>query len=317
MFAEALSEDTLTVHGGIGLDKMSAPKPADDTEKTMMLPGPPSFGVNMFAESEPVEEAEAEPPTRRLELDIDKIKPAGEIVFDEHELQSMGEENQQDLEPVEEKHGIEFPGFDRPFMDTDDGPETITMKPEPLRAAPPEPAPPPPAPTPTPTPSPQAVFGAEHEDPFADVFGESTTTPAWSTGASSEEAPFGMPEPPAPPPAPVAAATEPEIVIPKAPEPEPVYESMDNTSPGLIEPPAMTPEPEPEPAPVAMITPQTQPSNIDDTWPPEPRSAAQAAEVQELFEAVETSAASLVPEEPVEIHADTAAAAPAPAEAAK
>jgi hypothetical protein len=73
--------------------------PPDDNEKTMMLPGGP-FGDSLFAENPPAEQA-SPPELPKSSLDIDSVKPVGEVVFGEEafpevELGAQEEEKEEE-----------------------------------------------------------------------------------------------------------------------------------------------------------------------------------------------------------------------------
>lgn len=277
-------------------------QPPDDTEKTMMLPGPPTdLDPDMFAAGPPAFEESMEPSPARSVVDPDLAKPEGEMVFEEQALAELPQE------PVEETPAVEqpvespfesasFPGFQEP---------ELTMEPEPREAFE---APEPPAPSasenafeveePVASPAQEmpAIVTGGGDDPFGDVFGEPAPQAAWTPSvASEEESPFGVPEPPPPPPAP----PEPE------PEPEPVVAEQAAAVEDAFNAPMTMEEPseagDVEEMQEMMSTPSA-PDFGEDTWSRAKAEANQEQPVEELFET--TDPGVVAGTEEIELKAD-------------
>jgi|GEM_PF-976868 len=157
-------------------------RPPDDEEKTMMLPGGP-FG-NIFAESLPQEE-EPSPEASRTLVDIDSVKPVGEVLFSEEEFPQVElgseEDNQEtlNLPSVVGEMDQAFTGREEQEFEYSDSDLAQSHE------------------------NPVPVILPEAEEPFGDVFQEPDQSSQWGV-ASEEDSPFGVPEPPpVPAPAPV------------------------------------------------------------------------------------------------------------------
>jgi CheY-like chemotaxis protein len=249
-----------------------------DNEKTMMLPGPPGFGASMFADAPPFEEEMT--PVPKIPVDVDAVKPEGEMVFEENEMASMPEEL-----PAPELSGMEysevrdespgFPGFEE---------QMIEPPAEEAFAAVPAPS------------AEEAKVAAvsDFEDPFGDVFAEPAAPVAWSATASEEESPFGVPEPPPPPPAP----PEPEV-------PSAVEEAFNE--PEILEEPSLSMDESDREQMEEMMGGSASiatPDVGEDTWSRARAAAEQEHPVEELFETTQTEEGPPAFEETVELQAD-------------
>lgn len=258
-----------------------------DNEKTMMLPGPPGFAANMFAEAPPFEQDVT--PVPKAPVNVDAIKPEGEMVFEESELASLPEElpvpepeaavpGTEYSEPKDESPA--FPGFDEPMIEPPA--EEEAFAPAPAAAVAEEPG--------------VAVVSGS-EDPFGDVFAEPAAAPSWSAPASEEESPFGAPEPPPPPP----PAPEPELAA-ESEAPAAVEEAFN--VPDVQEETSMAmDESDREQMEEMMGAPSAPPDFGEDTWSRAQAAAEQEHPAEELFETTESGVAAA--EEAVELQADT------------
>jgi len=245
--------------------------PPDENEKTMMLPGGP-FGTMFSAETIPYEEEAPREPLRS-ELDIDAVKPVGEVVFGEEALPAVElgaeEEEEEDKnlfgasEEMEAAVGEEdlFSGRREQEFEYTSGPVlevSATPESESEGSIP--------------------FILPSAEEPFGDVFQEPQPEMQWSSQSVSEEdSPFGMPE------------------LPSAP-PEPIQ---------VVEPLSEIPEPETFAEPLIAAEPEQlisrEPVGFDDTWPGLSMKANKAQPVEELFES-EVSVSQ--PEEAEELQPD-------------
>jgi CheY-like chemotaxis protein len=177
----------------------------DDTEKTMMLPG---FSTNVFAEAPGFEGADVDP--HQATVKINTPNPMNEPIFEEAPLQSLPEapEPAEEQRPTFDFNDGSFIPQQEPEFSFEGSEETVIGR-DALYASQPqesvfEPAVfEPPQEDQNTVPRPAAII-PEADEPFGDVFESSDNTPAWAASASSEEdSPFGVPEPPLAPPAPV------------------------------------------------------------------------------------------------------------------
>lgn len=238
--------------GGINLfDTEPEYQPPDDNEKTMMLPGGP-FGSGFSPE--PSEE-ETPQKTSRPDVDIDSVKPVGEVVFGEEgfpavELGAEEEEEEKNLfgasEEKETITGAEIPfsGREEQEFEYTSGPVlevSAALESESEGSIP--------------------LILPDSEEPFDDVFQEPQAEMQWgSPSVSEEDSPFGMPELHTAPPEPIQEVEAPLEI---------------QESATLVEPLAMA-EPE-QPVP-------TEVEGFDDTWPGLSIKANKAQPVEELFE---------------------------------
>lgn len=271
-----------------------------DNEKTMMIPGPPGFGSSLFADAPP-SFADEPTPVPKAPVDVDAVKPEGEMVFEESELASMPEELPPPEPEVEyaapKDESPAFPGFDEPTLEPPAEEEAFA------------PAPPPAPEAPKVESTPAVVAGLD--DPFGDVFAEPAPAPAWSAPASEEENPFGSPEPPPPPPPAPAPEPEPEpeplameMEMPAPEEPSAVEEAFN--APEVAEEPSLSmDESDREEMQEMMGAPASTPEFGEDTWSRAQAAAEQEQPVEELFEAGESEEQPPVFEETVELQADT------------
>jgi CheY-like chemotaxis protein len=181
IFAESLHPEEDTITGP--MSEISGE--AYDTEKTMMLPGPPDFSNNMFAEAPPFPD-----------VYIVSVSTMSEPVFEESEIHSPPQINEvvEEGAPSMEFSDASFSGREEPEFTFDTPDETVASREmfftpqsgEPLFDAPAEDRT---APQPS-------MIVPEGDEPFGDVFGESPENAQWNTSASEEDSPFGLPEPP-------------------------------------------------------------------------------------------------------------------------
>ncbi|HSE40536.1 MAG TPA: response regulator [Acidobacteriota bacterium] len=194
IFAESLHPEEDTITGP--MHEMSGE--SYDTEKTMMLPGPPIFSNNMFAEAPPFEMGEAD--LDQETVNIGSVSPTSEPIFEEAELQSAppASEVAEESAPSMEFSDSSFSGREESEFSFESPDETAASREmffvpqggEPVFDAPAEDRT---APQPS-------MIVPEGDEPFGDVFGESPETAQWNTSASEEDSPFGLPEPPPAPP---------------------------------------------------------------------------------------------------------------------
>jgi CheY-like chemotaxis protein len=309
IFAESLHPEDDTITGP--MNEISGE--SYDTEKTMMLPGPPVFSTNMFAEATPFEASDGDLEHQET-VNLNAASPMKEPIFEEDQLQTLPPSSEQAEEsaPSMEFNESSFGGQQEAEFSFDTSEETVINRDgffvpqdgEPLFEAPAEDRT-------SPQPS---VIVPEGEEPFGDVFGESPATAQWSTSTSDEDSPFGLPEPPPPPPAPEPIVEEVQQTL------APVAD-VENTGPLTIPPEVLwtggvaeTPQVE---EPVDQREFEEQKEELEEldssaevktsfgenTWSRE-RSLAGEQTAEELFEG--ESAQETVPavEESEELHAD-------------
>jgi CheY-like chemotaxis protein len=214
----------------------------EESEKTMVLPGGP-FETMFSPESHE---------TSKPELDIDAVKPVGEVVFGEDALPAVElgaeEEEEKSLfgapEEMEVATGEEglFAGRQEQEFEYTSGPVLEVSPTSESEGSIP-------------------LILPSADEPFGDVFQEPQSEMQWgSPSVSEEDSPFGMPEPPPAPREPIQEVEAPiEIQRPEA----------------FAEPLAAV---EPEP----LIS--TEPVGFDDTWPGLSMKGNKAQPVEELFE---------------------------------
>ena len=221
---------------------------SEDSERTMMIPG--GVSSNMFAEMPPFEEqGQSTVEAPRAPVDIDSVKPVDEPVFDPDQppAESSIEDEKQE-QPGRFLQSSAFGGrkeeeFDMEQEAENDHKEGFVEGP--------------------------TLILSSADEPFGDAF-ESGMKADWaSTGASEEEAPFGMPEMP--------PAAETKIVEEQEPAP----------SPFIVESKTAVPEPESEPAAGSEFV---AGRFEEDTWPGVPPAHSGQPAVEELFEAEESRA---------------------------
>ena len=221
IFAESLHPEEDTITGSIS--EISGE--AYDTEKTMMLPGPPIFSANMFAEAPPFEaEADLEQET----VNIDSVTPMNEPIFEDDLVPPTSEQPEA---PQMEFNEPAFTTHEEPEFTFDSSDATIINRDALLMPQGGEPIGEPifDASRDDQNTVPQPAVILPEDEPFGDVFGESPETAQWTTTASEEDSPFGLPEPPPPPPAPVEEVQQ---------ELAPVAD-VENTGPLTIPPEAL------------------------------------------------------------------------------
>ena len=232
----------------------------EDSERTMMIPGPAFSASNIFAEASPFaeeveEEAQPEPP--RPPVDIDAITPAYEPVFDADEIPS---EEGQKIESTESQYEAGS-AFRREETEFDMEPSQPPHQPQREEFVE----------------GPTLILPSA-EEPFGDVF-DTPSGPEWTAApVSEEETPFGMPEPPASVEAPAVIEQEPqqeaepalgiETVVMAT---EQVEESKEEA--GIVEADA------------------SQQEYFEDTWPGLPPAQSGQPHVEELFESEEAAPA--------------------------
>jgi CheY-like chemotaxis protein len=265
-------------------DTEASAAPPDDDEKTMMLPGGP-FGNALFAEQMPEDNKSGE--SSNVPVDIDAVKPVGEVVFGAESFPQVElgaeEEEQEEKNLLTPENGKSpagderFAGREEQEFEYSSGP--VIESPFADKAGVPESVP---------------LILPNADEPFGDVFQESQTVQWAAPSATSEEdSPFGVPEPPAIP--------AHELEIPKELQESQQYEE-----------------------PVAAETPRQAeiPNEIegfDDTWPGVPIRSNMAPAVEELFESEPSSGSlgedseELEPDSSENMQTETDALAPMPA----
>ncbi len=275
--APALSEDFFSS----SIPEQETEPPPDDGERTMMIPRPPLFSQNIFAENPPGDvpvEQETKPP-----VDVQAVSPEYEPVFEPYQAFPGDEEPAE--EEVEELDKVEYSELDS--GDAFQGHQEVEFTMPENRKQ--DEIPP--------------VISMPGEEPFGEVFDRPAAPAEWSSvSASEEESPFGMPELPAPPvsePEPVAAI-EIEAQPALAEEVKQAEEEQAEEEQAEVEPTegdAVVEQPEEvlEDAPVV---------DYEDTWPGVTVGAEQQA-VEDLFEN-EPQPVGMVPsvEEEAELVAD-------------
>jgi CheY-like chemotaxis protein len=284
-------------------------EPPEDSDTTLMLPGPPVFSNTMFAETPPFE---AEHPELEVQqtVKIESVTPLNEPVFDASQLQALPEElpelPAEEPEVIQEPETGMFAGREETEFTFDTPVETYVTQPQPavetIESLESQPAIEPAEPAPVQEESlfeleeeaktaPQPVIiSPPAEEPFGDVFDTPQVEPQWS--ASEEDSPFGLPEPPPAPPQPEPVAEEPPVevletksdMISTGPElSAPITELWGEIPSGDSVPAAVTEEDREELEEIIGDS-ELKPDFGEDTWS---RAKAMSGEqtVEELFEA--------------------------------
>jgi hypothetical protein len=236
-------------------------KHLDDDEKTMMLPRGP------FGSAEPVSHEEAPREGSRSEMDIDAVRPVGEVVFGEDAIPAveLGAEEEEkslfgasaEMEVDAEEEGL-FSGRQEQEFEYTSGP-VLEVSPT------------------TESEGSIPLILPSADEPFGDVFQEPQPEMQWSSPSVSEEdSPFGMPEPP-------PARTE------------PIQE---------VEAPIEIEAPESFAEPVTAVEPErsAEPAGFDDTWPGLSMKGTKTQPVEELFDSEDVSISQV--EDAEELQAD-------------
>jgi hypothetical protein len=241
----------------------------------MILPGNP-FG-SMSVEEPAQHEEEAPREISRSALDIDAVKPVGEVVFSEEgspQVELGTEEEEQNLfGQISEQTEIPA-GEDELFSGRQEQEFEYTSGPVLEVPATPE----------SESPGSIPLILPSTEEPFGDVFEEPQAEMQWgSTSISEEDSPFGLPEPD-----PVPVETIEEVEAPEIQEPLSFGVPIASVEPIAV------PEAELE-SPVEAI-------GFDDTWPGLQIKANKAQPVEELFESEPAHVSQ--PEDVEELEAD-------------
>ncbi len=294
IFAETMEPDTtLTAPPG-------EPEQEYDTEKTIMLPGPPAFSSNVFAEAPPFEPSDVD--LQQATVKLDSVTSMNEPIFEEAELQSLPDvpETAEEAAPSIDFSDSSFIPREEPEFSFESSEETVVSRDALFATQAEEPAFQPAEEDQSTTPQPP-VIAPEVDEPFGDVFETPPEASAWSGASTSEEdSPFGVPEPPPAPvqeveePAPVTMAKDAETTGPIRIPPELQWSKPAETS-TVEEPKEEMEEREQE----AEITPVF----VEDTWSRE-RSLAGERTAEELFESEPSQDTVPAVEEAVELHPD-------------
>lgn len=293
IFAETMEPDTTLTAPPSEMEQ------EPDTEKTMMLPGPPAFSSNVFAEAPPFEPSDVD--LQQPTVKLDSATPMTEPIFEEAELQSLPDvpETAEEAAPSIDFNDSSFIPREEPEFSFEGSEETLVSRDALFATQAEEPAFQP-AEDQSTIPQPP-VIAPEVDEPFGDVFEAPPEASAWSGASTSEEdSPFGVPEPP---PVPVQEVEE--------PAPVPMAKDAETTGPLRIPPelqwsePAETSTVEEPKEEMEELEQESEMTPVfgEDTWSRE-RSLAGERTAEELFESEPSQDTVPAVEEAVELHPD-------------